>query len=178
MTRPFKYQIPHLNMLLGAFESWGVGKWATIQDVVVRSKIRLDMTEAETLAQYLIADGYIKESLKVKGYNLAQVPGTGMVDIPYGDAGYELTPKGKQFHLDGGYRRERHEQAEIPKTKPDNHIKPHTTIVLRVWARIAKLPVWSKVGSVALVVFGVWLTINWDGHFTIASFKSLFGFSP
>lgn len=104
MKGPYKYQIPHLNMLLGAFESWGVGKWATVQDVVVRSNIRLDMTEAETLTEYLLADGYIKESLKIKGYNLAQVPGTGMVDVPYGDAGYELTPKGKQLHLDGGYR--------------------------------------------------------------------------
>ena len=165
-------------MLLGAFESWGVGKWATIQDVVVRSNIRLDMTEAETLAQYLLAVGYINESLKVKGYNLAQVPGTGMVNVPYGDAGYELTPKGKQFHLDGGYRREHFEQAEIPKIKPDNHTNPLTTISLRIWGWIRGLPLWSKAWAVFLVVLGAWLKVNWDGQFTVASFRLLFGLSP
>jgi|JI10StandDraft_1071094.scaffolds.fasta_scaffold455252_2 hypothetical protein len=179
MSTPHAGEIPNLNLLLGGFASWGMAKWATVQDIVVRSHIALDITEAEILAQHLLHDKYIEVAYK-NGQEYEYVePGMSGTQIGYEQLpGYALTRSGRQFHLDGGYRRERVEQAEIPKTKPDNHINPLTTISLRIWGWIRGLPLWSKIWAVFLVFLGAWLKINWDGQLTVESMRSLFGIVP
>lgn len=189
MGAPYPYQIPGLNMLLGAFASWGVGKWATIQDVAIRSSIGIETIEAEGLAKYLLDDGYIKHSNRLAGYNLAQTM-RGMEDIPYYDHGFELTPKGKQFHLDGGYRGAIIFDGQItvplnpivlltpaitPTKKPGSHTpaKPIDRGRFRTW--VSGHPWASVFGAIALVVFTVWLSANWDGHFRVKSFRSMVG---
>ncbi|MCB0794882.1 MAG: hypothetical protein KDB88_09105 [Flavobacteriales bacterium] len=63
-TPPHAGEIPDLNLLLGGFAAWGVGKWATVQDIIVRYSIRIDISEAELLAQQLLQDKFIEVSYK------------------------------------------------------------------------------------------------------------------
>lgn len=105
-----------------------------------------------------------------------------MVDIPYGDAGYELTPKGKQFHIDGGYRlgkiRPLAKHAVTPITKPANKKqKPLTKFATWRSENPGTVVILGGLFAIALVVLGVWLTFNWN-NITVSSFKSLFGISP
>ena len=187
MSAPHAGEIPNLNLLLGGFADWGVAKWATVQDIVVRFSIAIDITEAELLAKQLLHNRYIEAAYKNgREYEYVE-PGRSGTQIGYEKLpGYALTRSGRQFHLDGGYRldqiRPLAKHAATPAINPESHGTKKRTAFLAGVDWVKQHPISLLFIGVTTYVVGVfvpsWIDKNWDGKLTIESMRSLFGILP